>query len=151
MSEQYWFVKQDRDAWLVLHRDGKQACRDPSTGFEPARFATVEKAQEMADVLNETHAGDTLDLGSGEESAPSPWRPIATAPRTGEHILVAWFDPPGGFGFCGGKRQSAFDVVHWFGGPATDTWDEADNGWYPSNGPDQKQEPTHWMPLAEDP
>jgi hypothetical protein len=70
------------------------------------------------------------------------WRSIETAPRTGEHILVAWFEGrPFGYGLCGGKRQSAFDVVHW--------WDGDEAGWYPSCGPDQAVEPSHWMPLRE--
>jgi hypothetical protein len=68
------------------------------------------------------------------------WQPMDTAPRTGEHIQVINFDGYG-FGMCGGKRQHASDVVHWF-----------DDGFYSSTFGAEQSEPmdkyfTHWRPL----
>jgi hypothetical protein len=74
----------------------------------------------------------------------SKWQPIETAPKTGEHILAAIFDGGLGFGHCGGKQQANYDVVHYWQGISPD-----EDGFYPSNGPDQKYPATHWMPLQQ--
>ena len=75
----------------------------------------------------------------------SDWQPIETAPKTGEHILVADFSRKG-FGFCGGKEQSWQDVVHYWSNPG-------EEGFYMSNGPEDPPVTwaTHWMPLPEPP
>jgi hypothetical protein len=71
------------------------------------------------------------------------WREIASAPRTGEHVLAAYFGGGVGFGICGGKQQSWQAVVHW--------WEGEDAGWYLSsgNGDFEIQNLTHWRPLEE--
>lgn len=82
---------------------------------------------------------------AAEPPTPVAWQPIATAPRTGEHILVAEFNPERiGFGFCGGKKQSMMTVVHWWDNPG-------EEGWYASVD-SQGEYPfpaTHWKPLEE--
>lgn len=76
---------------------------------------------------------------------PGKWQPIETAPKTGEHILVAEFNPERtGFGVCGGKKQSMMTVVHWWDNPG-------EEGWYASVD-SQGEYPfpaTHWKPLEE--
>jgi hypothetical protein len=76
----------------------------------------------------------------GEKAAP--WMPIDSAPKTGEHILVAVFDGGIGFGTCGGKKQAWAGVVHY--------WEHDEPGWYMStaNG-DIRVEPTHWQEILE--
>jgi hypothetical protein len=72
----------------------------------------------------------------------SGWMPIESAPKTGEHIIVANFDNKIGFGECGGKRQSLWqDVAHY--------WDAnpGEEGFYSSFGPDEPLHVTHWQPL----
>jgi hypothetical protein len=70
------------------------------------------------------------------------WQPIDSAPKTGEHILVAVFDGGIGFGTCGGKKQAWAGVVHY--------WEHDEPGWYMStaNG-DIRVEPTHWQEISE--
>lgn len=68
------------------------------------------------------------------------WQSMESAPKTGEHIQVINVDGHG-FGFCGGKRQHASDIVHWFV-----------DGFYSSIfGTDQKTPMTftHWRPLPD--
>ncbi len=72
------------------------------------------------------------------------WLPIASAPKTGEHILAAVFD--GGTGFGGPHDQAGCAVVHWF----DYIGDPAQSGWYPSSGPDEVFPATHWRPLECD-
>lgn len=70
------------------------------------------------------------------------WNKEDSAPKTGEHILVAIF-PEHGFGKCGGKFQSWMDVVHYWDNPG-------EEGFYMSNGPgDFPVNFTHWMPLPD--
>jgi hypothetical protein len=78
----------------------------------------------------------------------SDWRPIETAPRTGEHILVAWANTS--FGYIGGKQLPEFQTVaHWF-----NDGDGSDSGFYLSMGivqdsyNDVPQHPTHWKALT---
>ena len=78
------------------------------------------------------------------------WRPISTAPKTGEHILVARFDGSVGFGRCGDKDQPWMDVVHWY------SWPEGGEpgGFYSSSwggDPDAFDGLTHWTPLPAPP
>jgi hypothetical protein len=71
------------------------------------------------------------------------WRPIATAPRTGEHILAARFNGDSGFG----KGQPWMDVVCW--------WPYDAAGFYASSMGFNQNAPyddlTHWMPLPPPP
>lgn len=78
---------------------------------------------------------------SGTLPSQPDWMPIETAPKTGEHVLVANFDSKFGFGECGGKKQSLWqDVAHY--------WPFAgEEGWYSSYGPDEPLHVTHWQPL----
>jgi hypothetical protein len=85
---------------------------------------------------------------------PPAWRPIATAPRTGEHIVVADFTPhAGGFGHCGNPptKQPWMDVAHWYG----DAHAPQDDGFYASSYGGDQAAPflrlTHWMPLPPAP
>lgn len=68
------------------------------------------------------------------------WQSMESAPKTGEHIQVINVDGHG-FGFCGGKRQHASDIVHWFV-----------DGFYSSIFGTDQETPmtfTHWRPLPD--
>lgn len=80
-------------------------------------------------------------LEAEQKPAASPWQPIETAPKTGEHILAAIFGA--GCGFGGPNDQAHCMVVHYWSNPG-------EEGFYPSNGPDKAYPATHWRPLESD-
>ncbi len=72
------------------------------------------------------------------------WRESASAPKTGEHILVSRFGGRG-FGLSGGKWADWCAVVHYWSNPG-------EEGFYLSSGAsndidDQPVGFTHWMPI----
>lgn len=73
------------------------------------------------------------------------WADAASAPKTGEHILVTQLDRKG-FGMCGGKSQDWCAVVHY--------WPhQGEEGFYLSSGAsasidDRGVEFSHWKPLV---
>lgn len=122
---------------------------------EPMADTYVQKVPDKCDRILWKGRYYSLPL---KASPPQPanaeateWQPIATAPKTGEHILVAEFNPDRiGFGMCGGskfwpgKKQSMMTVVHWWDNPG-------EEGWYASVD-SQGETPfpaTHWKPLDE--
>lgn len=76
-----------------------------------------------------------------EHSSAAGWQPIETAPKTGEHILAGIFGA--GCGFGGPNWQAHCMVVHYWSNPG-------EEGFYPSNGPDETYPATHWRPLDAD-
>jgi len=65
------------------------------------------------------------------------WQPIKTAPRTGEHILIA-------------SKNYVMEARWW---PAY-YGDKSDPGWMPANLDEEYggyMDPTHWMPMPEGP
>ncbi len=73
------------------------------------------------------------------------WQPIETAPRDGTEILLhqaGWGRVM--LGWRGSSMWHFYDEPHWSEALQEDIADI--NGW-----PDDKQGPTHWMPLPEPP
>ena len=86
--------------------------------------------------------GIAYDAGAAsvDRRAIDKWQSMESAPKTGEHIQVINVNGYG-FGFCGGKRQHASDVVHWFV-----------DGFYSSVFGTDQETPmtfTHWRPLPD--
>lgn len=90
--------------------------------------------------MNETRWRLLMQLQQ-DQSRALCWQRIEYAPKTGEHILVR--NENAGWGICGGKRQMAHAVVHWFNDPE-------EPGFYLSLGGSEDDHPfqaTHWRPL----
>lgn len=118
---------------------------------DEAREAAIKKLQEEN---YDVHASDYYNAGqevgirigfdagaaSVDRRAIDKWQSIESAPKTGEHIQVINVNGYG-FGFCGGKRQHASDIVHWFV-----------DGFYSSIFGTDQETPmtfTHWRPLPD--
>ncbi len=109
----------------------------------------LEISAEAGYAIEDNLANRSLFMGgyeSGKEAASvdrraiDKWQSMESAPKTGEHIQVINVNGYG-FGFCGGKRQHASDVVHWFV-----------DGFYSSVFGTDQETPmtfTHWRPLPD--
>lgn len=105
--------------------------------------ADVAEADGACDGL--VKAVKALLCAPSQQQLRSRWQPIETAPRTGEHVLIAKFDGGTGFGWIAGKHQPMQVVAHWF--------EYGNVGFYGSVYGGDQQEPfdgfTHWQPLPE--
>ena len=75
----------------------------------------------------------------------SEWKPIETAPKTGEWVLLRGGNPDSYD--WGGNDYPPFVVAHWR------EWDQNRKGWYygdlESGFMGNYEDPTHWMPIPE--
>jgi hypothetical protein len=85
----------------------------------------------------------TEKMISALASALEEWQPIETAPRDGSHFIAANLTPGHiGFGYFEDKTVPFCDVVHYWP-------NEGEEGFYPSNGPDEPYTfLTHWKPTG---
>ena len=123
-----------------------QAARRPQQSAEPVAWryeANEGKWGYTTDKIID--ASEPLYLSPGPSELVEGWMPIESAPKTGEHILVAEFNTNRiGFGFCGGKKQSMMTVAHWWDNPGEEGWYASVDsvGEYPFPA-------THWKQLEE--
>lgn len=113
--------------------------------FQEACEAAVNRGDEIGHgkeraILRDELRAALLASRIGERHT---WAGAATAPKTGEHILVTQLDRKG-FGMCGGKSQDWCAVVHY--------WPhQGEEGFYLSSGAsadDRAVEFSHWKPLV---
>lgn len=123
----------------------KQECRSVTDRHETVEWVECRYCGYHGPFATSAHTAIEKHNALCAASGIPTWQPIETAPKTGEHILVAEFNPERiGFGFCGGKKQSMMTVAHWWDNPS-------EEGWYASVD-SQGEYPfpaTHWKPLEE--
>lgn len=110
-----------------------------------ATVASLEKLKkgQRHVALDNVHSALSNAYMAGIERGARAWRPIDTAPKNGEHILLADFSRHG-FGRINGRDRSWSAVAHWWDNPG-------EEGFYLSSGNDDAPITwaTHWMPVPE--